>query len=400
MRYLYNYIDEFSAKKMLFITGPRQVGKTELLKRWLTSNSGSYLNYDILEDREQLLSTQNWPTILQSGSSNSIIGVDEFHKYSRWKNFLKGVFDKHRERLRIIVTGSSRLDYFRRGGDSLLGRYEHLRLHPFTLGEQVRERSGDAPPTPPNDWLTLEGTSQDLKHSEQVFEQLYQFTGFPEPFTTKDPLFLNRWSRQRLDLLIKEDLRDLSLIQEVTLVDHLARLVPERVASPFSHQSIANILQVAHGSVSKWMKWLHALYFVFSIPVYSNRINKSLVKAKKVYLWDISPIQEPGKKFENMIALHLLKSVQFWSDLGYGDYDLWYLRDREGREVDFLITRNNKPLITIEAKLSPEWPSSLRYFSENLGVTQALILVREPGIDVRKPNVRLVSASKYLGALV
>lgn len=398
MRYLYDNIDKLSEQKMLIMTGPRQVGKTELLKHWLAANSGSYFSYDILEDRAKLLASQKWGELLLPNTTNSIIGVDEFHKYSRWKNFLKGICDRYKRELRIVMTGSARLDYFRKGGDSLLGRYENLRLHPFSLGEMMRPFTGAPPPRPFDDWLELDGA--DLSEAVNQFEDLYKFTGFPEPLFQRDPLFSNRWSRQRLELLVKEDLRDLSQIQEVTLVDHLAKLLPERVGAPFSHQSLVNILQVAHGSVSKWMKWLHALYFAFSIPVYSHRINKSLLKAQKVYLWDYAPLQDEGKRFENLIALALLKTVQYWTDLGYGDYGLWYLRDREGREVDFLITKNEKPLVAIEAKSAPEWPSSLKHHATNLGLKQAVILVREHGIDIRKPGVRMVSASKYLPGLV
>lgn len=405
MRYLYNNISELSRRKMLFITGPRQVGKTKLLKAWISEHSGSYFSYDIPADRAVILGTQAWKDILLEHTSNSIIGIDELHKYARWKNLLKGIYDKYKEDLRILVTGSARLDYFRRGGDSLFGRYEHLRLHPFSLGEVLRaqvikDAEKAAPPLPPDDWLSLESLQPETGTLDQYFERLYTFTGFPEPYTERDPLLLNRWSRQRLDLLVKEDLRDLSQIQEISLVDHLARLLPERVASPLSHQALAGILQVSHGSIVKWVKWLHALYYVFSLPVYSKHISKSLLKARKLYLWDYSPLKEEGQRFENLVALHLLKSVQFWTDLGYGDYELWYVRNREGKEVDFLITKDDAPLVTIEAKVSAEWPSSLKQHSEALGVKQALILVREHGIDIRKPNVRMVSASKYLGALV
>jgi hypothetical protein len=148
------------------------------------------------------------------------------------------------------------------------------------------------------------------------------------------------------------------------------------------------------------MKWLHALYFVFSLPVYAKRISKSLVKAQKLYLWDHSVLKEEGQRFENFVALHLLKSVQLWTDLGYGNFELWYIRARDGKEVDFLITKDELPVVTIEAKTKPEWSSSLRQHSQALGVKQALILVREHGVDIRKPEVRMLSASKFLGALV
>lgn len=400
MRYLYEHIDNLITKKMLFLTGPRQVGKSELLKAWLNETGGSYFSYDIVEDRTKLLSTQDWPSILKENTRSSIIGVDEFHKYSRWKNYLKGVFDKNKEALKIFVTGSARLDYFRRGGDSLIGRYEHLRLHPFSVGELVRIETGKSSPPPLLNWLVLPEETSDLTKSQNIFDRLYKFTGFPEPYTTQDPLFVNRWSRQRLELLTKEDLRDLSQLQEISLVEHLAQLLPERVGSPFSNQSLANVLHVAHGSITKWMKWLHALYIVFSLPVYSKGISKSLQKARKIYLWDYSQLEDEGKRFENLVALHLLKSCEYWTDLGYGKFDLWYLRDREKREVDFLITENNKPKVVIEAKLTPEWPSSLKHMAESIKAPSAIILTREHGVDIRKPQVRQISASKYLSGLV
>jgi predicted AAA+ superfamily ATPase len=203
-------------------------------------------------------------------------------------------------------------------------------------------------------------------------------------------------------LLVREDLRDLTQIRQVALVEHLAILLPERVGSPLSVNALREDLQVGHDTVSNWLDALETLYVAFRIGPYTKRVARAITKERKLYLWDWSQVPSAAARFENLVASHLLKAVHLWTDLGYGDFDLRYVRDKEKREVDFLITESRAPLVLIEAKLNDREPSeSLMFFQERLGGIPAVQLVRDAGVDRQSvvANRRVVTASRWLGAL-
>ncbi len=385
-RYLDETIESFAARKFVLLAGPRQVGKTTAAKEWLARHSGTYLNWDSAEDRSAILKKD----FLASTRASAVL-LDEIHKYPRWKNYLKGLFDKDRERLRVVVTGSARLDLYRRGGDSMLGRYEMFRLHPFSLGELVHGRACP----PPNDWLNIES-----KHEySEVWERLRKFGGFPEPYATQDPLQYQRWSLRRRELLIREDLRDLSGIKLTQLVEHLYLLLPERVGSPLSVNGLSEELQVAYNTTASWISTLERLYICYRLSPFHGRIARSLKKEQKLYLWDWSAVTDPGAQFENMVAGHLLKSVHLWTDLGYGEFDLWYWRDKEKREIDFIITKARKPVVMVECKLSESSvPKHFGEVAKALGGVPSILLTDSAGVDYRVGNSRVVSACRYLAA--
>jgi len=385
-RYLFEIADKMSGAKMVFLAGPRQVGKTTLAKRWMERHSGLYLTWDSARDRETILKQ----TFVEDNRTSVIL--DEIHKYPRWRNFLKGLYDKEGDRLRFMVTGSARLDYYRRGGDSLFGRYELLRLHPLSIGELVH---GGVPP-PPKDWLSPGVATVD----SAAWKRLEAFGGFPEPYFQSDPLQHRRWSIRRRELLIKEDLRDLSDIKLVEMVEHLYLLLPERVGSPLSLNSLKEELQVAFNSVSSWIEILERLYICYRLSPYHRKLARSLKKERKLYLWDWSQVKESGARFENLVAGHLLKAVHAWTDLGFGEYQLHYWRNKEKEEVDFVVTNDREPVAVFECKTSGQAPSrSLLHLSRELGVP-ALQLVAEPNVDENGDGYRVISAGNYLVNLV
>jgi predicted AAA+ superfamily ATPase len=256
------------------------------------------------------------------------------------------------------VAGSARLDLYQRGGDSLLGRHERVRLHPLSIGELTHREV----PGPPDDWLAVRAAAD---VDEASWDRLERRGGFPEPWLADDDAQHQRWSIQRRSLILREDLRDLTQIRQVALVEHLAILLPDRVGSPLSVNALREDLQVGHDTVSNWLDALESLYFAFRIPPYARRLARALTKERKLYLWDWSVLQSPPARFENMVASHLLKAVHAWNDLGLGEYELHYVRDKEKREVDFMITSRRAPVVLIEARLSDEQPSeSLVHFQE------------------------------------
>ncbi len=389
-RVVYSILKEFVETKFVFLSGPRQVGKTTLAKAWLEKNEGLYLNWDFSNDRKSILKQD----FLEEPRPLALV-FDEVHKYPRWKSYIKGLYDKEAKKLKVIVTGSAKLDIYQRGGDSLFGRYELIRLHPYTIGELTHQKILP----PPKDWLNL---SPEIKPETNTWEHLKNYSGFPEPFLKQNVLHYGRWSQRRFDLLLRQDLRDLTEIKTLSLVEQLMLLLPERVGSPLSVNSLRGDLLVAHDTASLWLNALERLYLVYRISPYSHRINRSIRLEKKLYLWDWAQVETEGPCFENMVASHLLKAVHLWNDLGYGPYDLMYLRDREKKEVDFVMTHKRKPVVLIECKLSDESLSpTLYHFGAMLGNIPKIQLIQKKGVDrlSRSSSSRVVSAETYLTAL-
>jgi len=393
MRYIFEHIEQFSQGKLLLLSGPRQVGKSTLAKSWLADKSGVYLNWDVNLDRARIINQD----FLEAAGPKAII-FDELHKNRRWKSYLKGLYDAHSSEfksgeLKALVTGSAKLDIFQRGGDSLLGRYEHLRLHPFTVGELTHQKLVP----PPRDWLNPGKQRPDAS----VWDRLERMTGFPEPYTRNEIPFLNRWSARRRSLLVREDLRDISDVKLLSSVEELALLLPERVGSLLSHQSLSVDLRVAFETIRHWISLLEQLYFLFQVRPYSAKISRSIHKARKVYLWDWSEVADPAVRFENMVASHLLKSVHAWSDVGLGEYDLLFWRNKDQAEVDFVVTLKRKPVALFECKMSDSKPSSeLLKLSRQLGDLPCVQLLRHCPKDIRQGNCLVTQADRYLANLV
>lgn len=389
MRYLSTTIDEFSREKFVFIAGPRQVGKTTIAKAWLGA-SGHYLNWDLAEDRALLLSKS-----LKTELENGRYIFDEIHKYPRWKSLIKGLYDARHNNISALVTGSARLDIYKRGGDSLFGRYELLHLHPFSVGEILHKKI----PSPPLDWT---GATQENSGAQEIWNQLECMSGFPEPYSRNDALHYSRWSLRRRDLLIREDVRDLTEIRNLALLEHMARILPGRVGSPFSLNNLRQDLEIAHGTAKSWLETLIHLYYCYPVPPFATKSGRSLTKEPKLYMWDWASVEDPAARFENMVASHLKKSVDAWRDLGYGDYELFYWRDQQKRELDFVLTLSRKPLALFECKLSdgtvsPNFDRAESLMGRKLPRIQ---LVAEPHINRLVDRTRVISAAQFFASLV
>lgn len=383
MRSIAPSIERDLKDKFVFIAGPRQVGKTHLAQEIQRKLGGKYYNWDLAEDRTK---------ILTKGFLHDHFAIlDELHKYPRWKNFIKGIYDKFHQDLKVLVTGSARLDIYRKGGDSLFGRYFLYHLHPFSVGELEHPSVIGKP-------------EQLLQEDPQIanantMENLFKWGGFPEPLFTGTQERHNRWSSQRNELLIREDLRDLTQIHLLSLVEHLMLLLPSRIGSILSVNSLKEDLQVSFNTVKAWLEILERLYVVFSLKPYSKKLHRSVHKERKLYLWDWSQVKDEGARFENFVASHLRKAVHLWRDLGMGNFDLWILRDRDRREVDFCITQDHQPWLLVETKLAETIPSeTLIYFSKRLNVP-ALQLIKTPDVDKHEGGVRVLSANRWLAKL-
>jgi predicted AAA+ superfamily ATPase len=337
-RYLENVVGEALKRKMAFVGGPRQVGKTTFALGFLGKDADEqhpgYLNWD----------HPRVPPVLRNAElpvGEPLLVLDEVHKYARWRNLLKGIYDTEKSRRRILVTGSARLDYYRKGGDSLAGRYRYFRLHPFSL----REMS--------------------LKPSRSDLDVLLKFGGFPEPLFTQNESEHRIWQRDRLSRVIREDLRDLEQVREISLVEHLADMLPGRVGSPLSVRSLREDLQIDHKTAERWIQTLENLYMCFRIFPYGVPRVRAVKKQGKLYLWDWSTVEDAGPRFENLVASQLLKYCHWTADTEGHAMELRYLRDTDGREVDFVVLKNRKPLFAVECKTGEKNPSpALHYFAE------------------------------------
>ncbi len=374
-------------KKMVFIGGPRQVGKTVLAKEIISKyyKSYSYYNWDYSEDRKDIIN-------YRFGSDSELIIFDEIHKYRDWKNYLKGIYDKFGEKYSILVTGSSRLNIYRRGGDSLFGRYYYYRLHPFTLSEYLDiERKNFKP----FEKLVFE----DIDDNSPL-DELLKFGGFPEPLFGSDEIVLNRWHNMRKDRIIKEDIRDVRIIKDLSGLQILVDNLEKKVSSLFSIKSIAEDISVSFKTVQNWVNILEEFYYVFRVYPFTKTRVKSLKKMPKIYLYDWSEVKDVGARFENMVALHLLKFVNYLYDVFGYRTNLYYLRDMEGREVDFLVTIDDKPWFSVEVKNSSKSISkNLYYFVKRENIPFNYQVVYDSGVDYTKDNIRVISAVKFLTGL-
>ena len=386
-RYLTQYIVDDLSEKMVFVAGPRQVGKTTLCRNLVAANfkNHAYFNWDNRADRKVIISA-SWP------ADAELIMFDELHKYKQWKSFIKGEYDKLKNTFKFLITGSARLDLYRRGGDSLQGRYHYYHLHPFTLSEV---EGISIKPEP------LKGLPIQAHFYQSTLEALDSFGGFPEPFIKQSKRQLRRWHNERLERLFREDILDVRLIRDISNMKLLSDLLPTKVGSLLSLNSLREDLEVSHRAVTLWMDILESFYYLFRIYPYSAKKIRSLKKEPKLYLWDWSEVEDESARFENLVASHLLKFVHFITDYEGYKAGLFFLRDVDKREVDFLVTINSKPWFAVETKLNDtDLSPSLLYFKEKLSIPFIYQVVKKDRTDQLEKGARIISAGKFLSGLM
>ncbi len=385
-RYLTKFIKSDLAEKMVFLGGPRQVGKTTMARELISIHYKSqYFNWDKVVERNKALKGE-WD------SEAELVVLDEFHKYKKWKTWIKGEYDSLKNKYKFLLTGSARLNIYRRGGDSLQGRYHYLRLHPFSYGEL---QGFISPPDPGKELIFTD------KPGLSDFEALLRFGGFPEPLFKQNNRFLRRWHNERLERFVKEDIRDLTMIQDFGSISLLGDLLPERTSSILSINSLARDLDVNFRTVAKWLDFFDLFYYSFRVPSYQSKKIASVKKEKKLYLWDWSQIENKGARLENLVASHLMKFCDFHYDIHGWKVALHYLRDSRGKETDFLVSLNNNPWFAVEVKSADENISkNLLFFKGKLNIPHTYQLVATGGRDFLKGDVRVMPVQKFLSALI
>ena len=355
-------------RQMAFLSGPRQSGKTTVAE----TLGDVYLDWDEDDVRAAVVSGQK--TVAEragldraaAAAARPLVVFDEIHKYGRWKTFLKGFFDVWGKKCRVLATGSARMDVYKRGGDSLMGRYFPYRMHPFSVAELLDtslpgERLVRAPrELPAEDWAAL-----------------LEFGGFPEPFSRRSRRFSARWNRLRDEQLLRDDVRDLSRVAELGQLSILAELLRNRSGEQIVYRSLAGEVKADEKTVKSWVGVLESLYYGFEVRPWFRNVENAIRKTPKWFLRDWARVADPGKRFETMVACHLLKAVEGWTDLGYGEFGLHYVRNKQKREVDFLVSHDQEPWFLVEAKTSDGSPTdALHDYQEALGAAHAFQVVR------------------------
>lgn len=373
-RYLESALEADLGRKMVFLTGPRQVGKTTLARALMARHDrAQYLNWDVPGDRRILLD-QAW------SPRAGLVVLDEIHKMREWKTFLKGAYDGRPPGQALLVTGSARLDTFRQSGASLAGRYYALRLHPVSVRE----------------WCDATGAAPD-----EALDRILARGGFPEPLLADAPAEAERWRRQYLDDLIREDILEFSRVHELRAMRTFVGMLRQRVGSPLSLASLARDLQVSPTTLARYLDILEALYVVFVVRPYSRNIARALLKEPKVYFFDTALADaSEGARFENACAAMLLKHAHYLQDAEGRPLSLHYVRDKEGREVDFVLCEKEQPIGFAECKLSEAKLSPyLAALSERFPAAGAVQLVRDLRQPEQRGKVAIEPAARWLAAL-
>ena len=372
-RYLEKYILKDLKKKIVLLTGPRQTGKTTLSKMLISDYD--YFNYDSSEDRLSLLE-KSWDR------SKNLVIFDELHKLKNWKSWLKGIYDTEGVPPAIIVTGSAKLDSYRKVGDSLAGRFFQFRLHPLDLKEIKN---------------TINPENLDAE-----LDKLLDIGGFPEPFLDGDLLFYNRWKRSHLDIIIKQDLIDLESVQQITSIETLIQLLRKRVGSPVSYSSLARDLQCSDKTIKRWLIILENMYVIFRVSPFHKNITRSILKTPKFYFYDTGQVVgDSGAKLENLVACALLKEIHYLADCYGKEKSLYYLKNKDGKEIDFCITDNQNPGLLIEVKWRDEKISpNFNIFQKFFPKVEMIQIVKNLKREKTFPNgVEVRSAHRWLSRL-
>ncbi len=405
-RNLYKGIwDQLSSdKSLIMLAGPRQSGKTTFARDIVAKDFSDtvYFNWDISEDKRRLIDDPVFFSKVPRSRvlSKPLVILDEIHKYRNWKNYLKGVYDQFSREYQFLVTGSGRLEFARKAGDSLAGRFLKFHIFPFTLAELSPSRKSleDFTDNPLGDFDVISAGK-----SRQAFESLWELSGFPEPFINGKKAFWRAWSMSYGQQIIRDDLRTIADIRNLDLVETLFALVPSRVGSPLSINNLAGDLQVAFDTAKNWLMLFDAFYLTFRMSPWTAKISRSILKEKKIYLFNYPVIEDDSARFENLVALEFLRAVEIWNDYGWGKFSIHYLRNKDKQEVDFLIAKNNKPFLLAETKITDDSPAANLLSFQNVLDVPALQLVKKEGVNKvyrnGKNNVLVVTAHRWLSSL-
>jgi len=292
-----------------------------------------------------------------------------------WKNYLKGIYDTKAPSLKILVTGSARLDTLRKSGDSMAGRFFTHRLNPLS----VAELSGDA---------------------EKNLHRLLVRGGFPEPYLAETDEEAGRWRMQYIDGLIRNDILDFEKVHDFKAIQLTLEMLRHRVGSPLSLASLARDINCSPHTINRYIEILEALFIIFRVTPYHRNIARSLLKEPKIYFYDVGMVKgDEGVRFENLVACSLLKHLNAVEDYEGRRAELNYLRTKEKKEVDFALVIEDNPVTLVETKLSDTTVSpAIRYFHKKYDFPSVQI-VKNLRQERLSGSIELRQGSNFLRAL-
>jgi predicted AAA+ superfamily ATPase len=361
-------------RKLVVLTGPRQVGKTTLARSLMTRFApAQYLNWDIGDDRA-ILQRASWDR------RSRLLVMDEIHKMPGWKGWLKGVVDGREPEQALLVTGSARMDTFRQSGESLAGRYFAWRLHPVCVRE----------------WCAHSAVSP-----ADALRHLMRRGGFPEPCLAESDELADRWRAQYYTDLVREDVLEFSRLHEITTLRLFLDMLRARVGSPLSLASMARDLAVAPNTLKRYLDILQALFIVFAVQPWHHNVGRALLQAPKVYFFDTGLVRDdPGARLENAVAAMLLKHTQFRRDSLGKETGLHYIRTKDGAEVDFALSEEGELTHLLECKYADAaLHRPLLRFAEQFAATEAVQLVAELRQEEQRGRVAIRRAGDWLAQL-
>lgn len=409
----YAFDENLTGRHMVFLAGPRQVGKSMLARNWLQKKgcSSLYYNWDDITVRQAYRANSRFfeSPARSLGSGEPWIVFDEIHKRNHWRDILKAVYDVFGAEFRFLITGSARPDLFRRSGDSLLGRYSLFHMFPLSIKEIIGGRTS-ACFLMERDFRLLAAdfeaqiTNPISAEITDAYALLMQHGPFPEPFLQQQDRFSRKWHQDYSSLVVRQELKDLTRVEELDKVEHLLSILPTRVMSPLSMSNLASEIEAAHTTVKNWLEQLKRLYLIFSINPWTQKISRGLKKEKKWYFMDWYYVPPGPARFENMVATYLYRACQIITDMGYGCYELFYVRTLDKREIDFIITVDRQPLIAVEVKkgdtaLSNTLKSRQKWFPNKptLGIQ---VVDKRDILQKQSENTWIVSAERLFCLLV
>jgi len=409
----YAFDETLTGRHMVFLAGPRQVGKTMLAQRWLEKRrcQDLYFNWDDVSTRRAYLADSRFfeSSARSLGVRDPWIVFDEIHKRNNWRDILKGVYDVFRDEFRFLITGSARLDLFPRSDDSLVGRYNLFHMMPLNVREVTHKQLlpcflQEAEPQKLYKAFGEQISSSLPLEITDAWDTLWRHGPFPEPFLKQNDRFSRKWHQDYFSLVLRQDLKDTSRVVEIDKIENLLLLFPSRVASPLSMANLARELEVAHTTVKSWLEQLKRLYLLFPVSPWTQNISRVLRKGNKWYFLDWYYVPDGPARLENVVATYLQRACLALTDMGYGNFTLHYIRTLEKKEIDFVVAADKRPILTVEVKsgdtlLSKTLLNQYRWFHDTqpLGVQ---VVDKRGVLQKYSDHTWVISIERFLSLLI